>query len=120
MSGSGLISGLDAFGANSDEIDFITPKPVGLFNPRKRVMLLECWSREPQRRPASDDGLKRPGDVQDARVDHDRARHADRGGARSITISSRSSRSGPTSTAERACRTARPTMLGPQEALNHP
>lgn len=60
MSGSGLISGLDAFGANSDEIDFITPKPVGLFNPRKRVMLLECWSREPQRRPASDDGLGDP------------------------------------------------------------
>lgn len=60
MSGSGLISGLDAFGANSDEIDFITPKPVGLFNPRKRVMLLECWSREPQRRPASKDGLGDP------------------------------------------------------------
>ncbi|HEY0955815.1 MAG TPA: hypothetical protein VGE36_13705 [Roseateles sp.] len=60
MSGSGLISGLDAFGANSDEIDFITPKPVGLFNPRKRVMLLECWSREPQRRPTSDDGLGDP------------------------------------------------------------
>lgn len=60
MSGSGLISGLDAFGANSDELDFITPKPVGLFNPRKRVMLLECWSREPQRRPASDDGLGDP------------------------------------------------------------
>lgn len=60
MSGSGLISGLDAFGANSDEIDFITPKPVGLFNPRRRVMLLECWSREPQRRPASEDGLGDP------------------------------------------------------------
>jgi hypothetical protein len=60
MSGSGLISGLDAFGANSDELDFITPKPVGLFNPRKRVMLLECWSREPQRRPASEDGLGDP------------------------------------------------------------
>lgn len=60
MSGSGLISGLDAFGANSDEIDFITPKPVGLFNPRKRIMLLECWSREPQRRPASSDGLGDP------------------------------------------------------------
>lgn len=60
MSGSGLISGLDAFGANSDEIDFITPKPVGLFNPRKRVMLLECWSREPQKRQTSDDGLGDP------------------------------------------------------------
>lgn len=60
MSGSGLISGLDAFGANSDEIDFITPKPVGLFNPRKRIMLLECWSREPQRRAASEDGLGDP------------------------------------------------------------
>lgn len=60
MSGSGLISGLDAFGANSDEIDFITPKPVGLFNPRKRIMLLECWSREPQRRAPSEDGLGDP------------------------------------------------------------
>ncbi len=60
MSGSGLISGLDAFGANSDELDFITPKPVGLFNPRKRVMLLECWSREPQRRPVTDEGLGDP------------------------------------------------------------
>lgn len=60
MSGSGLITGLDAFGANSDELDFITPKPVGLFNPRKRIMLLECWSREPQRRPAGEDGLGDP------------------------------------------------------------
>lgn len=60
INGTGLISGLDAFGANSDEIDFITPKPVGLFNPRRRIMLLECWSREPQRRPASEDGLGDP------------------------------------------------------------
>ena len=37
INGTGLISGLDAFGANSDEIDFITPKPVGLFNPRRRI-----------------------------------------------------------------------------------
>lgn len=48
--GSGLITGLDAFAsAKSDNLDFLTTKPVDLFNTRKRVMLLECWSREPVR-----------------------------------------------------------------------
>jgi hypothetical protein len=60
MAGTGLISGLDAFGGQIEDIDYITSKPVDLFNPRKRVMLLECWSREPQRRPANTDGLGDP------------------------------------------------------------
>lgn len=46
--GSGLITGLDAFAKfKTDELDFMTPNPVDLFNTRKRVLLLECWSREP-------------------------------------------------------------------------
>ena len=60
LAGSGIISGLDAFGSQAESLDFITSKPVDLFNPRKRVLLLECWSREPQRRPASEDGLGDP------------------------------------------------------------
>lgn len=60
LAGTGLISGLDAFGSQAESLDFITSKPVDLFNPRKRVMLLECWSREPQRRPPEHDGLGDP------------------------------------------------------------
>lgn len=48
LGGTGLISGLDAFGSNED-LDYMTANPVDLFNARERVMLLECWSREPQR-----------------------------------------------------------------------
>ncbi len=48
--GSGLITGLDAFSsAKTDSLDFLTTKPVDLFNTRKRVLLLECWSRVPMR-----------------------------------------------------------------------
>lgn len=48
--GSGLITGLDAFSsAKTDNLDFLTTKPVDLFNTRKRVLLLECWSRVPVR-----------------------------------------------------------------------
>ena len=60
LSGGGLISGLDSFGGNAEDLDFITSRPVDLFNPRKRVMLLECWSREPQRHPEPDNGLGDP------------------------------------------------------------
>jgi hypothetical protein len=50
LGGTGLISGLDAFGLSKDEeLDYLTPKPVDLFNARERVLLLECWSREPIR-----------------------------------------------------------------------
>jgi hypothetical protein len=47
IAGNGLISGIDAFGGMNDDLDLISSRPVDLFNPRKRVMLLECWSREP-------------------------------------------------------------------------
>ena len=48
MGGAGLISGLDSFrGAGNGELDYMTAKPVDLFNARERVMLIECWSREP-------------------------------------------------------------------------
>lgn len=50
LGGTGLITGLDAFGLSKDEeLDYLTPKPVDLFNARERVMLIECWSREPVR-----------------------------------------------------------------------
>ena len=45
--GTGLISGLDSFGQSTDKLDHMTARPVDLFNSRERVMLLECWSREP-------------------------------------------------------------------------
>lgn len=60
IAGNGLISGIDAFGGMADELDLITSRPVDLFNPRKRVMLLECWSREPQRDASEDDSLGDP------------------------------------------------------------
>ena len=48
MGGAGLISGLDSFrGAGNGELDYMTAKPVDLFNARERIMLIECWSREP-------------------------------------------------------------------------
>lgn len=48
MGGAGLISGLDSFrGAGQGELDYMTAKPVDLFNARERVMLIECWSKEP-------------------------------------------------------------------------
>ena len=50
LGGTGLITGLDSFtGAKEDELDYMTPKPVDLFNARERVLLMECWSREPFR-----------------------------------------------------------------------
>jgi len=48
LGGTGLISSLDDFGRN-DSIDYMTAKPVDLFNARERVMLLEAWIREPKR-----------------------------------------------------------------------
>lgn len=48
LGGTGLITGLDAFATSKDEeLDFLTPNPVDMFNARERVLLLECWSREP-------------------------------------------------------------------------
>lgn len=46
--GTGLISSLDAFGpAVNNDLDYLTGSNVDLFNGRPRVMLIECWSREP-------------------------------------------------------------------------
>jgi hypothetical protein len=48
LGGTGLIAGLDTFaGVGNDDLDYMTTKPVDMFNARERVMLLECWSREP-------------------------------------------------------------------------
>lgn len=61
MVGSGIVSGLDMFGGtSSSDVDMFTSQPHDLFNPRPRVMLLECWSREPQRRTTTSDGLGDP------------------------------------------------------------
>lgn len=50
LGGTGLITGLDALnGHDGDQMDFLTSKPVDLFNARERVLLIECWSREPHR-----------------------------------------------------------------------
>lgn len=50
MGGSGAIIGLDQFSGVDDRLDFITSKPVDSLNARKRVMLIECWSRDPVER----------------------------------------------------------------------
>ena len=44
-----IISGLDTFATPQSALDYLTPSPIDSFNPRKRVLLLECWSREPCR-----------------------------------------------------------------------
>ena len=53
LGGAGLLAGLDTFSFNGigdgdNTKDYMTPRPVDLFNPRRRVLLIECWSREPQ------------------------------------------------------------------------
>ncbi len=49
LGGSGLLAGMDSFNpGNGDELDYMTARPVDLFNPRERILLIECWSREPQ------------------------------------------------------------------------
>lgn len=48
LGGAGTLSGLDAFNGDSESYDYMTNRPVDLFNPRERVLLIECWSREPQ------------------------------------------------------------------------
>lgn len=60
MGGMGLLTGLDQFGGIDDPIDSVTAKPIDMFNARKRVLLIECWSREPQRREPNTDGLSDP------------------------------------------------------------
>lgn len=49
LAGAGLLNGLDFFSQSPhNDLDYMSPRPVDLFNPRERVMLIECWSREPQ------------------------------------------------------------------------
>lgn len=58
--GGGLIGGLDHFHGNWEPDDYNSPRPVDLFNPRERVMLIECWHREPVTRKLDDEGLGDP------------------------------------------------------------
>jgi hypothetical protein len=60
MGGMGMLTGLDQFSGIDDPLDSVTAKPIDMFNARKRVLLIECWSREPQRREANSDGLSDP------------------------------------------------------------
>lgn len=49
LGGAGLLTGLDMFHSSPNaDLDYMTARPVDLFNPRERVLLIECWSREPQ------------------------------------------------------------------------
>lgn len=60
LGGLGLITGLDDFNWLNDDIDHMTPRPVDMFNTRRRILLLECWSREPVPRKTSTDGMGDP------------------------------------------------------------
>lgn len=55
-----LITGLDQFGEINDPLDFFTSKPVDMFNSRRRVLLLECWSRDPVPRNPEAPGMGDP------------------------------------------------------------
>lgn len=54
------IQGLDQFNQVGSTVDYMTPRPVDLFNPRPRVLLMECWSREPVKRGLGKAGLGDP------------------------------------------------------------
>jgi hypothetical protein len=58
----GTITGLDQFSQpdEGNRINEVTANPVDLFNARKRVLLLECWSREPVPRKATAEGMGDP------------------------------------------------------------
>lgn len=50
MGSTGLLGSLDSFGGQGlDYEDYMTAKPVDMFNTRERIMLIECWTREPTR-----------------------------------------------------------------------
>lgn len=55
-----MLTGLDQFNTLTDNLDQYTSKPVDMFNARKRVLLLECWSRDPVRRQPNAPGLGDP------------------------------------------------------------
>jgi hypothetical protein len=52
--------GLDSFNRMDGADDFNSVNVIDIFNPRERVMLLECWSREPVRKPKSDTSMGDP------------------------------------------------------------
>lgn len=56
----GPITGLDHFSGDWKPADQYAMRPVDLWNPRERVMLIECWSREPVKRKLVDEGLGDP------------------------------------------------------------
>ncbi len=55
-----LLTGLDDFNTVRGRNDWMTSGEMDVFNPRERVLLLECWTREPVRRKPSTDGLGDP------------------------------------------------------------
>lgn len=55
-----LTNGPDSMARLDGQNDFNSVNVVDLFNPRERVMLLECWSREPIKRKSSADGMGDP------------------------------------------------------------
>jgi hypothetical protein len=57
---AGPITGLDHFSGDWHPDDQYSMRPVDLWNPRERVMLIECWSREPIKRKLTDEGLGDP------------------------------------------------------------
>jgi hypothetical protein len=60
MGGNGLIEGLDSFSGMDGQDDYMTTRPIDGFNPRKRVMLIECWSREPMVNKGPDKSMGDP------------------------------------------------------------
>lgn len=56
----GVLMTLEANPAGDDPLSDYAPAPNDLYNTRKRVLLIECWSREPVRREPSADGLSDP------------------------------------------------------------
>lgn len=57
---NGTAGGLDGFNRMDTEDDMNSVNVIDLFNPRERVMLLECWSREPVRQKLDKNGLGDP------------------------------------------------------------
>ncbi len=59
--GANHIAGtLDSFARMDTDEDFNSVNVIDIFNPRERVMILECWSREPVQRPIEQQGLGDP------------------------------------------------------------
>lgn len=57
---NGTAGGLDGFNRMDAGEDMNSVNVIDLFNPRERVMLLECWSREPVRQKVDKQGLGDP------------------------------------------------------------